>query len=116
MSDPVEAVVDRLLAVDWDGEYGQRRSQVALMREYLRRSALWSKHLDAGPWPFFDIAAAVDPDVRADQAAVDRLEEGLPDWLYPRCATRACGRCTSRSCGGPGRNCPICRIRSSRCC
>ncbi|MEY9214292.1 hypothetical protein NI17_020535 [Thermobifida halotolerans] len=83
MSDPVEAVVDRLLAVDWTGRYDQRRSQAALMREYLRRSALWSKHLDAEGWPFFDIAAAVDPTVRADRATVDRLEAELPDWIYP---------------------------------
>lgn len=80
--DVVEAVVDRLLAIDWAERYDQRRSQVALMREYLRRSAIWSTHLDAAGWPFFDIAAAVDPTVRADRAAVDRLEAGLPGWIY----------------------------------
>lgn len=31
-----------------------------------------------GPWPFFDIAAAVDPSVRADPRLVKTVEDGLP--------------------------------------
>ncbi|TDQ52272.1 hypothetical protein [Actinorugispora endophytica] len=82
MSDPVEGLVDRLLAADWSGSYEQRPSQAALMREYLRRSAWWAKRFDAEGWPFFDIASWVDPSVRADPGQVRRLQEGLPDWVY----------------------------------
>ncbi|XXT19165.1 hypothetical protein WME94_53960 [Sorangium sp. So ce429] len=53
------AVVARLQAVDWATVGPLRRSRVALMREFLRRSALWSEVLGCPDrWPFFDIAGA----------------------------------------------------------
>jgi hypothetical protein len=68
-----DATLARLQAVDWKGDSGfdHRRSRVRLMAEYLRRAALWAQALDAtDEWPFFDIAAHVDPSVQvpADQA------------------------------------------------
>jgi hypothetical protein len=67
------ATLVRLEAVDWKGDSGfeHRRSRVRLMAEYLRRAARWAQVLDAADeWPFFDIAAHVDPTVHvpADQA------------------------------------------------
>jgi hypothetical protein len=67
------ATLARLQAVDWAGGSGfkHRRSRVRLMAEYLRRAAIWAQALDTtSEWPFFDIAAHVDPSIQvpADQA------------------------------------------------
>jgi hypothetical protein len=70
-------MLERLLAVDWSGDsaFDHRGSRVALMREYLRRAAGWAQQLDAtDEWPFFDVAAHVDPTVRARPMLVERLE------------------------------------------
>lgn len=83
MSVHVNDLAHRLLAVNWSERFAQRRSQVALMREYLRRSALWSRELNSKGWPFFDIAADIDPKVRAEPSIVSGLKEGLPGGLYP---------------------------------
>jgi hypothetical protein len=48
------------------------------MKEYLRRAAWWTRATGQSRWlPFSDIAAAVDPDIRADQAVVDRVVADL---------------------------------------
>jgi hypothetical protein len=67
------ATLARLEAVDWKGDSGfdHRRSRVRLMAEYLRRAARWAQVLDAADeWPFFDIAARIDPSIHipVDQA------------------------------------------------
>ncbi|GDY34010.1 hypothetical protein [Gandjariella thermophila] len=70
--------LERLLAVDWSGDtaFDHRGSRVALMREYLRRAACWAQQLDAtDEWPFFDVAAHVDPTARAHPTLVERLEK-----------------------------------------
>jgi hypothetical protein len=76
----------RLLAVNWTtpAEGGQA-GLVALMREYLRRAALWAKQLHAtDQWPFFDVARQIAPEVRAEEAVVKRLEAALqPFSLWP---------------------------------
>lgn len=77
MANLVEDLAERLLCIDWYGPVQQRKSQMALMREYLRRAAWWSKEIGGG-WPFYDFAAVVAPDVRASPAVVRRLEEELP--------------------------------------
>ena len=50
--DPLDRVNARLRRVDWS-TFGERTgSRVALMREYLRRSALWSEALGCPErWP-----------------------------------------------------------------
>ena len=84
--DPVVRTAERLLAVDWSGDLGwdHVRSRVQLMREYLRRAALWAEAVDCTDrWPFFDIAACVDPSVRADGVLEDRLSKNFernPVW------------------------------------
>ncbi len=71
------ATLARLEAVDWKGDSGfeHRRSRVRLMAEYLRRAAQWAKALDAtDEWPFFDIAAHVDPAVHVPEDEAKDLE------------------------------------------
>ncbi|MFI6847133.1 hypothetical protein OG535_20295 [Kitasatospora sp. NBC_00085] len=46
---------------------------MSLMREFLRRSALWAQQLGSDAWPFFDVAALIDPSVRADSDVVERI-------------------------------------------
>ncbi|MEU3017989.1 MULTISPECIES: hypothetical protein [unclassified Nocardiopsis] len=66
-----EALAERVRAITWKERNSWRRSQGRLVQEYLRRSALWAGHLGAGGWPFFDVAARVDPSVRAPAAMVE---------------------------------------------
>lgn len=74
----------RLRSVDWAGDFSRTRSRVKLMQEYLRRASWWAQRLDRTPeWPFFDIAEAVDPAVRADPELVARTTEGL-GWYAKR--------------------------------
>jgi hypothetical protein len=64
---------------------GGQESQVALMREYLRRAALWAKRLGATDyWPFFDVASLIAPEVRTEPGIVEQLEAALqPFSLWP---------------------------------
>ena len=76
-TDPVREMLQRLTAVDWHDEYAfeKRKSRTALMREYLRRSAWWAQAVNAtDEWPFFDIAAHINPAVRANPELVGELE------------------------------------------
>ncbi|MFI0481582.1 TY-Chap domain-containing protein [Actinomadura sp. 9N215] len=76
----VNALVERLLQINWTERADQRVSQALLMEEYLRRSALWAKEYSGG-WLFSDVAAMVDPAVRASPEALQRIESGLPIWV-----------------------------------
>ncbi|MCX4745567.1 hypothetical protein OG455_08525 [Kitasatospora sp. NBC_01287] len=81
--DPSRAALDRVRAVvwnDWDGAFEHTRSRAALMREYLRRAALWARWCGAEEaWPFLDLAERVDPGTRAAEDVVDELEEYLAE-------------------------------------
>lgn len=44
-----------------------------LMKGYLRRAAWRAKATKSQQWPFFDIAAPVNPTVRVDSAIVERV-------------------------------------------
>ncbi|GLY30240.1 hypothetical protein [Kineosporia sp. NBRC 101731] len=81
-----EDLVDRIEQVVWDVEYDDDgkdpvTSRVLLMREHLRRSAVWctaiESHLPEGrvqrQWYFRDLAQLVAPGVRAEQATLDRF-------------------------------------------
>jgi hypothetical protein len=86
MATPQTAVelAHRLKSVDWAGNFDHTPSRVKLMQEYLRRASLWAQQLDRTPeWPFFDIAEAIDPAVRADPDLVARATKGL-DWHAKR--------------------------------
>lgn len=73
----VTSLADRLVAVEWGGPFRHTWSRVALMREYLRRAALWADAVDSTEWPFFDIAAGLDFAVGADDDAMLRAERDL---------------------------------------
>jgi hypothetical protein len=68
----VRATAARLSAVDWQRHGYRTWSKAKLMLEYFRRVARW---LDTYGWdepvPFFDLAVYLDPNVRADPAAVE---------------------------------------------
>ncbi|MFC7244893.1 hypothetical protein ACFQO7_20650 [Catellatospora aurea] len=73
-----EQLIARLHEVTWEESLQHNGSRIALMLEYLRRSALWAQALDQTRyWPFFDIAAAADPDARLDEAYLDSVLAGL---------------------------------------
>ncbi|MFE6304221.1 hypothetical protein [Nocardiopsis sp. NPDC057823] len=70
------------------------------MREYLRRSALWSLELNTGKWPFFDAASYVAPDVKVDLSAIssitrdpdnDRLTKETCAWALHMAAVEESG-------------------------
>ncbi|MEU9123507.1 hypothetical protein AB0C96_27165 [Streptomyces sp. NPDC048506] len=71
------ALAERLERVDWVGSFDRTRSRVALMREFMRRSALWAQETRCGEWPFFDIAGHVDPVARIDADIVRVLADKI---------------------------------------
>jgi hypothetical protein len=80
MTTAVEALVQRIQAIEWRQDDSRDRLHVQLMREYLRRAALWAQALGATEeWSFFDIARLVDADVRADDMTLRRVREHLED-------------------------------------
>ncbi|MER7850699.1 hypothetical protein ABTZ03_43000 [Kitasatospora sp. NPDC096077] len=69
------ALADRLANVDWDPVETDPRLRISLMKEFLRRSALWAHQLGSDTWPFFDVAALIDPSVRADHKLVELVSK-----------------------------------------
>ncbi|WP_374774245.1 hypothetical protein OG756_15860 [Streptomyces sp. NBC_01310] len=67
----------RLERTDWAGSFDRTRSRVALMREFLRRSALWAGETGSTEWPFFDIAGRIDPSARIDDESVQSIAEKI---------------------------------------
>lgn len=92
----VDMLRDRLLAVDWnfgiDETREETRERIALFREYLRRSApytaTWTPGQEPGeaPWPFFDIAARIDPTLRAPETVLHEVANKVPQ--YPAAQVR----------------------------
>ncbi|MEU4178518.1 hypothetical protein [Streptomyces sp. NPDC026589] len=75
-------VMERLCAVkwerDWGDVFGKAMSRRLLMREYLRRSALWAQTYSAeSAWPFFDITEYMDPEFKFSPDTAQELEEFL---------------------------------------
>jgi hypothetical protein len=81
----VEQRLQRIIAISWRVDMARTRSGAALLREYLRRAALWAERLNAaGEWPFFDVAAHVAADVRAHPEHIRRLHAALAvGYLHP---------------------------------
>lgn len=76
------AVVERLRGVEWDcdweGTFRHVMSRFLLMREYLRRAALWAETYGAEEaWPFFDVTRYIDPGFRLPTGVARGLEECL---------------------------------------
>jgi hypothetical protein len=78
MTTAVEMTALRIEAIEWELDLTRARLHVQLVREYLRRMALWAQSLGVPQeWPFFDVANAVDPTVRADAETILRVREHL---------------------------------------
>ncbi|WP_152520823.1 hypothetical protein [Nocardiopsis halophila] len=84
------AQVDRLLAIDWSVRPESATSRVGLMREYLRRAALWRRALQAGRWPFLDAAGIAAPGVVVDADVLLRLESELIGRELPPQVVKTC--------------------------
>lgn len=92
MADRVATLAERITAVDWSGSFDRTRSRGYLMKEYLRRAAWWAKATKSEGFPFFDIAGAVDPAVRADPVVVERVLTHLQNRFQGVPVQRACVR------------------------
>ncbi|MEU9148718.1 hypothetical protein [Streptomyces sp. NPDC048349] len=83
MTDRTASVMlNRLRAVEWVGDWDDVLARVMsrriLMREYLRRAALWAQAYSAErAWPFFDVTEYVDPEFRLSPETAAELEEYL---------------------------------------
>ncbi|MEV3989886.1 hypothetical protein AB0J57_13380 [Streptomyces sp. NPDC049837] len=90
---PSRQVLERLRAVDWADDLAasdHANSRALLMREYLRRAALWARAYGAEEaWPFFDIAERVDAEVPTPADVAAELEEALSG-LAPASLKRTC--------------------------
>ncbi len=76
----VRSAANRLGAISWERHGHRAWSKAALLKEYLRRAARWATALNCDPpTPFYDIAACVDPAVRADPATVERVVQIAKD-------------------------------------
>ncbi|MFI1253964.1 hypothetical protein ACH4U6_09195 [Streptomyces netropsis] len=84
MTDEVARVLlERLRAIDWeddDAPYDHAKSRAALLREHLRRTALWAQAFEAElSWPYLDLAELIDPSVRLDEDVRAELKEYLDE-------------------------------------
>lgn len=80
----------RLMALTWEGAPNPR-AMVRLMREHLRLMARWASALGCeDAWPFFDVAAKVQPEARASAAEVTTLEQHLRSLHLPNRVVNAC--------------------------
>ncbi|MEU9120036.1 hypothetical protein AB0C96_09265 [Streptomyces sp. NPDC048506] len=74
-------VLERLRAIDWADDAAasdHANSRALLMREYLRRAALWARTYGAEQsWPFFDIAEHVDAELQTPPDVAAEVEEIL---------------------------------------
>ncbi|MCX4518415.1 hypothetical protein OHA69_12175 [Streptomyces anulatus] len=75
-------VLNRLRRIEWDADWDDAYSHVIsrqlLMREYLRRSALWAEAYSAEEaWPFFDITNYVAPELSLPKSLSLDLNEFL---------------------------------------
>lgn len=90
-NDDVMKELERLLAIRWAFNDTRLNSHVALVREYLRRAALWAKVLEGvDRWPFFDVAACISPEVRADPHSVGILQSALPGKSFTFTINKTC--------------------------
>ncbi len=88
-------VLDRLRSVSWYGDWevstAHTRSRALLMREYMRRAALWAQACGAGAeWPFFDVTEFVDPTLSLDPDVEAELEEFLTRTVPTPSTARTC--------------------------
>jgi hypothetical protein len=93
----VNDLVTRLHAIEWNVDFDEpaelTKERIAHFREYLRRAAPYASLRPGEPvsWPWFDVAACVDPSIRADddlvEAVTARIEGGNNSGVRTSCAT-----------------------------
>ncbi|MFD8411773.1 hypothetical protein [Streptomyces sp. NPDC059650] len=87
-------VLERLRAIDWEDEaaaWEHAPSRALLMREYLRRSALWARVCGAEEaWPFFDVAEHLGAQAPGTPPEVAAELEELLDGLAPASLRTTC--------------------------
>ncbi|WNF27164.1 hypothetical protein RI138_10105 [Streptomyces sp. C11-1] len=92
-NNPSRNVSDRLRAIDWADDaaaFRHAHSRALLMREYLRRAALWAQAYEAEQsWPFFDITGHVDAGVTIPPDVAEELEQLLKE-LAPASLRTTC--------------------------
>ncbi|MGW3042918.1 hypothetical protein ACWC9T_23380 [Kitasatospora sp. NPDC001159] len=75
--------MERLINIKWtnlEGRNAHSTSRSRLMVEYLRRASLWAEVLGGPPrWPYFDIAAALAPEVLVAPATAEQLEKYIEE-------------------------------------
>jgi hypothetical protein len=91
--DRSRVVLARLKAIDWTDDaaaYVHANSRALLMREYLRRTAVWARAYDLeASWPFLDLAQLVAPEVELAPEVATELEEALMG-VAPSSLKRTC--------------------------
>ncbi|GGP35291.1 hypothetical protein [Streptomyces sindenensis] len=75
-------VLNRLRRIEWDADWDDAYfhviSRQLLMREYMRRAALWAEFYSAEEaWPFFDITNYAAPELKLPQSLSRDLNEFL---------------------------------------
>lgn len=77
------SVAERLKQAPWSyPQYDHVYSRASLMTWYLRRSLQWASQLECEEnWPFFDIAACIDPNLELDEDLVHDVVASLPPTL-----------------------------------
>ncbi|MEV5983942.1 hypothetical protein AB0L85_02880 [Streptomyces sp. NPDC052051] len=93
-SNHADRILERLFAIKWTDMEGFSRhepSRTRLMREYLRRAALWANELGGVPkWPFFDIAECIAPSVRVRPDHSAKLQKYIETNIGAISTERAC--------------------------
>ncbi|MER6912644.1 hypothetical protein ABT354_13330 [Streptomyces sp. NPDC000594] len=87
------AVLGQLRAVDWGDDaaaFAHANSRALLMREFLRRTALWARAQGAEEaWPFFDVCDRIALDLSLSDRLAAEAESTLAD-LAPQSLRLAC--------------------------
>ncbi|MER6843806.1 hypothetical protein [Streptomyces platensis] len=93
MTDSAHTTLERLRAIDWSDDsasFDHANSRALLMREYLRRSALWARAYGAErSWPFFDVAEHVGAELQTPPDVAAEAEDVLAG-LAPTSLKRTC--------------------------
>ncbi|MFK8848153.1 hypothetical protein [Streptomyces sp. Ac-502] len=63
---------------DWDQAFGHVMSRRILLREYMRRAALWARTCSAeNAWPFFDATQHMTPELHLSPEIIEELQAFL---------------------------------------
>ncbi|WP_211718972.1 hypothetical protein [Nocardiopsis sp. MG754419] len=77
MASKFEILARRIQSITWEADCLKEKSQVRLVQEYLRRTAIWMQEFGRKNWPFSDVAWFIDPGVRVPDEELDRILVGI---------------------------------------